>query len=124
MKRGFEFPLESDVQKDVLQRLGLPEAAVQVLSEKDNTRDEALDVRTAALANGWKSIIVVTSKQHTRRARLVISRKLAGTNVRLIMRASRYDLTDAEHWWRSRASLRFTIFEMQRLLGYWIGVGD
>ncbi len=123
MKRGFEFPLESDVQKDVLHRLGMPEGAVVVLSEKDNTRDEAVDVRNTTLANNWKTIIVVTSKQHTRRARLVISRRLAGTGVKLIVRASRYDLSDAEHWWRNRATVRFTIFELQRLLGYWIGVG-
>ncbi len=124
VKRGFQFPLESDVQKDALRRLGMPEEAVMVLDEKDNTRDEALEVRTASLANGWKTIIVVTSKQHTRRARLVISRRLAGTGIKLIVRPSRYDLSDAEHWWRNRATVRFTIFETQRLLGYWIGVGD
>ena len=124
MKRGFAFPLESDVQKDVLHRLGMPEGAVVVLSEEDSTKEEALEVRTAALANGWKTIIVVTSKQHTRRARLVVSRRLAGTDVKLIMRASRYDLTDAEHWWRNRATVRFTLFELQRLFGYWIGVAD
>jgi uncharacterized SAM-binding protein YcdF (DUF218 family) len=124
MKRGFPFPLESDMQKDVLTRLGAPEGTVVVLSEQDSTKDEALEVRKAVDANGWKTIIVVTSKQHTRRARLVISRRLAGTNVKVIMRASRYDLTDADHWWRNRATVRFTIFETQRLLGYWIGLGD
>jgi uncharacterized SAM-binding protein YcdF (DUF218 family) len=124
LKRGFEFPLESDVQKDVLRRLGMPEGTVVVLGEKDSTKEEALEVRTASLANGWKTIIVVTSKQHTRRARLVIARRLAGTNVRIIMRPSRYDLTDAERWWRSRATVRFTLFELQRLFGYWIGVAD
>ena len=81
-------------------------------------------MRTASLAHGWKTIIVVTSKQHTRRARLVVSRRLAGTNIKVIMRASRYDLTDAEHWWRNRATVRFTLFELQRLFGYWIGVAD
>ena len=124
LKRGFEFPLESDVQRDVLRRLGMPEGAVVILSEEDSTKEEALEVRTAALANGWKTLIVVTSKQHTRRARLVIERRLAGTDVKIIMRASRYDLTDAEHWWRNRATVRFTLFETQRLFGYWIGLAD
>ena len=124
LRRGFEFPLESDVQKDVLRRLGMPEGTVVVLSEEDSTKEEALEVRTASIANGWKTIIVVTSKQHTRRARLVIARRLADTNVKMIMRASRYDRTDAERWWRNRASLRFTLFELQRLFGYWIGIAD
>jgi hypothetical protein len=40
------------------------------------------------------------------------------------VRYSRYDRTDTARWWRQRSSLRFTLFEMQRLLGYWIGVAD
>ena len=71
-----------------------------------------------------RRVIIVTSKQHTRRARLVMSRRLAGTGVKVIMRASRYDRTDVEHWWRNRSTLRFTLFESQRLFGYWIGVAD
>jgi uncharacterized SAM-binding protein YcdF (DUF218 family) len=124
IRRGFEFPLESDMQQDVLRRLGMPEGTVVILSEKDNTRDEALDVRNTTLANGWNTVIVVTSKQHTRRARLAISRRLAGTGVKVIVRASRYDLSDPAHWWRNRATVRFTLFELQRLFGYWIGLAD
>ena len=124
MKRGFAFPLESDVQKDVLHRLGMPQGTVVVLSEEDSTKEEALEVRTAALANGWKTIIVVTSKQHTRRARLAVSRNLAGTGAQVIMRASRYDRTRPERWWRDRPTIRFTLFESQRLLGYWLGIAD
>jgi hypothetical protein len=40
------------------------------------------------------------------------------------VRASRYDRTDTEGWWHNRSTLRFTLFETQRLFGYWIGVAD
>jgi uncharacterized SAM-binding protein YcdF (DUF218 family) len=124
LKRGFAFPLESDVQSDALRRMGVPADKVIVLGEKDSTKDEALEIRDQVVAHNWKKIIVVTSKQHTRRARLVINRRLQGTGTRIIMRASRYDRTDPVVWWDDRPTLRFTLFETQRLLGYWLGLAD
>jgi uncharacterized SAM-binding protein YcdF (DUF218 family) len=124
LKRGFDFPLESDVQADALRRMNVPADAVIVLGEKDSTRDEALEIRDRVVARNWKKIIVVTSKQHTRRARLVVNRRLSGTGVQVIVRASRYDRTDPVVWWDDRPTLRFTLFESQRLLGYWLGLAD
>ena len=124
IKRGFPFPLESDVQYEALRRMGVPADALEVLGEKDNTKVEAQEIHDQAVQHRWSRIIVVTSKQHTRRARLVVSRKLNGTNVQLIMRASRYDTTDPVVWWDDRPTLRFTLFESQRLLGYWLGIAD
>ena len=66
-------------------------------------------------------MIVVTSKQHTRRARLVMSRRLNPAGVLVIVRATRYDRSDVDRWWTNRSTVRFTLFETQRLLGYWLG---
>jgi len=124
LRRGFDFPLESDVQLDALKRMDIPADAIEVLGEKDNTKDEAQEIHDQVVANHWTRVIVVTSKQHTRRARLVVTRRLAGTGAQVIMRGSRYDPTKPERWWTNRPTLRFTLFESQRLLGYWIGVAD
>jgi uncharacterized SAM-binding protein YcdF (DUF218 family) len=124
LRRGVDFPLESDVQFQVLSRMGVPADALAVLGEKDNTKDEAQEIRDQIVARQWRRVIVVTSKQHTRRARLVLSRRLSGTNAQVIVRASRYDRTRPERWWRDRPTLRFTLFESQRLLGYWLGIAD
>jgi hypothetical protein len=40
------------------------------------------------------------------------------------VRPSRYDRSNVERWWSERATLRFTLFETQRLLGYWLGLAD
>ncbi|MNC91585.1 hypothetical protein D3C83_78730 [compost metagenome] len=53
-----------------------------------------------------------------------MNRRLGPAGVSVIVRASRYDRTEADVWWRNRSTLRFTLFESQRLLGYWIGVAD
>jgi uncharacterized SAM-binding protein YcdF (DUF218 family) len=124
MRRGVPYRREIDEQIDVLVRLGVPQSAITVLNEANSTAEEADALYDIATKERWKRAIVVTSKQHTRRARLVMRRRLAGTGVDIVVRASRLDDSDVESWWRSRATLRFTLFESQRLLGYWIGVAD
>ena len=123
-QRGVTFQREIDVQVDVLTKLGVPRQAIVILPPQNSTRDEADALLDAAVTNHWARVIVVTSKQHTRRARLVIARRLAGTNSRVIMRASRYDHADVDAWWRHRSTLRFTLFESQRLIAYWLGIAD
>ena len=124
MKRGVPYRREVDEQIDVLGRLGVPRSAITVLNEANSTAEEADTLYSVATQDHWTRAIVVTSKQHTRRARLVMRRRLAGTGIDVVVRASRLDDADVQRWWRSRSTLRFTLFESQRLLGYWIGIAD
>ncbi len=123
-RRGVSFQREIDIQIDVLRQLGVPAAAIDIVDEQDSTKDEANILRELAIARKWSRVIVVTSKQHTRRAGLAIHGRLATTNTRAIIRASRYDTSDVDYWWRDRGTLRFTLFETQRLIAYWLGVAD
>ena len=123
-RRGVVYQREIDVQVDVLMRLGVPRAAIEILAEQDSTKDEADALRAVVVANRWPRVIVVTSKQHTRRARLVMNRRVAGTGAQVILRASRYDKTDVDRWWRQRGTLRFTLFETQRLIAYGLRLAD
>ncbi len=123
-RRGIPFQREIDIQIDALTRLGVPRDAIQILDEQDSTKDEANTLRDLVVANHWSKVIVVTSKQHTRRAGLVMDRRLAPTGARAIMRASRYDRTEVDTWWHRRGTLRFTLFETQRLIAYWLRIAD
>ena len=123
-RRGVTFQREIDVQVDVLTKLGVPRPAIEILPPQNSTRDEADALFTAVVSNHWTRVIVVTSQQHTRRARMVIARRLAGTGSQTIIRASRYDRADVDSWWRNRSTLRFTLFETQRLIAYWVGLAD
>ena len=123
-RRGVVYQREIDVQVDVLTQLGVPRSAIEILAEQDSTKDEADALRAVVVANRWPRVIVVTSKQHTRRARLVINRRVADTGAQVMVRASRYDKTDVDGWWRQRGTLRFTLFETQRLIAYWLRIAD
>ncbi len=53
-----------------------------------------------------------------------MNRRMAGTGVKVVTRYSRFDQADIDRWWTNRTTLRFTLFETQRLFGYWIGLAD
>ena len=123
-RRGFDFPSNAEIARDIIVRLGVPSTAIEILREiHDSTAHEANSLRRIALARGWKRVIVVTSKFHTRRGGFAIRRELKGSRTDVIMRGSRYDPADPLHWWRTRADVRNAISEAQKLAVYALGVG-
>jgi uncharacterized SAM-binding protein YcdF (DUF218 family) len=124
MKRGVGYSSEVNEQIDVMSRVGVPASAITVLDEANSTANEADHVAQLVATSRLSRVIIVTSKLHTRRARLVMRRRLAGTGTTIIVRASRYDRADVDRWWQHRSSLSFTLFETQRLIAYWTGIAD
>jgi len=124
IERKIPYTREVDIQVDLLARLGLSKADIVVLDQADSTAEESEHVRDTVTRERLSRVIIVTSKQHTRRARLVMRRALQNTGATVIVRYSRYDRSDVDYWWRNRGTLRFTLFETQRLLAYWVGLAD
>lgn len=124
-RQGIRFPSESALIRDVMVQLGVPASAIIVEgSTLDNTAQEATLLRTLSRDRGWRTVIIVTSKYHTRRAGFAFHRALKGTGVEPVIRATRYDMSDPAHWWRSRGDIRFAGSEWQKLVLYWMGLGD
>jgi uncharacterized SAM-binding protein YcdF (DUF218 family) len=122
--RGVQFPTEAEQERDALLQSGIPAAAILATTGYvDNTAQEANLLRAMVKARGWQSVIIVTSKYHTRRAAFAFRRALEGTGARVVMRASRYDPSDPARWWRYRADFRFASSEWQKLVMYRLGLG-
>ena len=124
MSRGVAYTRLVDLQVETMKTLGVPGDRIEVLDAADSTAEEAHHVLALATERKFSTLIIVTSKQHTRRAHLVMNRRLRPAGVTVIVRASRYDRSNIPRWWTERGTLRFTLFEAQRLFGYWIGVAD
>ncbi len=122
-EQGIKVASELQIQVELLDRLGVPATAIEVLGPRSSTADEADALLVTMRNHGWSSVIVVTSKQHTRRAGLSM-RRVVSEGVKVTVRASRYDRADVNRWWTNRSTLRFTLFETQRLAAYWLGLAD
>jgi hypothetical protein len=68
-----------------------------------------------------RSVILVTSKPHTRRVQL-LWRKLAPGECRAIVRAASEDSFDPRHWWRSTGDALDVVREVLGIMNAWAGL--
>lgn len=118
-RRGVEVIGDAERARAVLVQLGVPrDALLFTLGPVNSTRAEALMLRAMAGEQGWRKVITITSKLHTRRARLALRQALAGTGTTVMIRGSRYDESDPSRWWQRRGDVRTALTELQFLLVY------
>ncbi len=115
---GVQVPKLFELNRSIAEQLGVPPAAITVLDRPaGSTYSEAEVVLASVIARGYTSILLVTSKYHSRRAARIY-RHLAGDRVRVIARPARDDDFAADTWWRDRASTRRVVIEYQKLLTF------
>lgn len=119
---GISFAGEDYYNKLVLIHEGVPTEAIHVLEPPIvNTADE-IRAAAAALASGkGEAVIIVTTKAHTRRTRL-LWRRLAPGQGRAIVRAASGDSFDPRHWWRTTGDALDVVREALGLLNAWAGL--
>jgi uncharacterized SAM-binding protein YcdF (DUF218 family) len=119
---GIPFSGEDYYNKLVLIHEGVPPQAIHVLEPPIvNTADE-IKVAATTLARGdGKAVILVTTKAHTRRVRL-LWRRLAPGQGRAIVRAASGDSFDPRHWWRTTSDALDVVREALGLLNAWAGL--
>lgn len=116
--RGVTLPEQHEQNMAIAEQLGVPAAAITVMPKPTaSTVTEVRALLTYLDAQGIRSILLVTSKTHARRARLIF-RGLAGDRMRVRVCPSRYDPFDADDWWHHRAWVRRVVIEYGKLLTY------
>lgn len=101
---GIPVVLGYDVNRQILSAGGVPATTAELLPPADNTLAEARIAARLARERGWASVIVVTSKFHSRRACWTFRRVLRDA-VRVSCHPTPYDPFDPERWWAAKAAL-------------------
>src|SRR5437867_5309206 len=100
--RGVFLPENDDLTLTALARLGVPPNATVLLRRRSgSTTSEARTIARYACRHRLERLVVVTSRIHTRRARLILRRTL-GPRVAVAVRPSRYDTFSPARWRRVR----------------------
>jgi uncharacterized SAM-binding protein YcdF (DUF218 family) len=119
---GIPFSGEEDYSRAVLIHEGVPAADVNIFPQPIvNTENEIEEISAQMRRDRKTSAIVVTSPQHTRRVRLLWS-KLAGRDLRLIVREAPQDPFDANHWWRNTRDTFSVVRELLGIVNAWLGL--
>lgn len=118
---GIPYVGEEFYNQRVLIHLGVPADAIRVLEKPvANTADEVDAIAAELERAGAAKAIVVTTKAHTRRVRL-IWRKRVGNKPRAIIRYTSADDFDAERWWRRTGDALDVVREWLGLANAWAG---
>lgn len=118
-QEGIDIPENRDLFIIILGGLGVPLAAIETSSQEvTNTWDEAQEVCRFIEKWGYKSVLLVTSKYHSRRAYLTFRDALKG-KATVISVPSPYDSYNPEEWWKREKDMKRVIMEYQKLLLYY-----
>ncbi len=100
---------------------GVPADTIRILERPDaNTEAEVRQIAQELRDLKLHSVIIVTSKAHTRRVR-TIWRKLVGSDPRMMVRYAQDDSFDGAHWWRHTQDGLDVVRESLGLLNAWAG---
>lgn len=118
--RGVNLPESDELTIAALRRLGVPPAAIVHLRRRANsTESETRTIARWACHAGVARLVVVTSRAHTRRARLILDRMLR-PQVAVVIRPSRFDTFSGRRWWRVRRDAKTVLSEWEKLAHYWL----
>ncbi len=116
--RGAALAEHHEQNVSVAQQLGVPGDAITVMpAATSSTLAETRALVGYLKAQGIHSLLLVTSKAHARRARLIF-RHAAGSALRVAVCPSRHDPFSAGSWWHERAFVRRVVIEYGKLLTY------
>jgi uncharacterized SAM-binding protein YcdF (DUF218 family) len=113
---------EDAYDKLVLIREGVPETAIRILDPPiANTEDEILVIGHSLQQQTERTVIIVTSKVHTRRSKALWNR-LATAQGHAIIRGVSDDAFDAVRWWHNTSDALDVVREVLGMLNLWAGL--
>jgi len=123
VNRGVKVYGNALLSKMAVIELGIPEEDVIVLDGNSrSTQDEALTIREYIGNNREiESIILVTSKFHSGRAKKIFKKALSvlDREIDIYCSPSKYDSSNVNQWWRNREDFQWVVFEYLKLANFY-----
>ena len=104
----------------ILTMLGVPEDKIILVSNEDayDTVSEAEVVGRELIDRKLTTVIITTSKYHSRRAKF-IWQELYGKQLTIFMVSAETDPYDPNSWWKDGRQIRWVLTEYGSLIFYW-----
>jgi hypothetical protein len=114
IRRGL--PFEDAAAREFRQLTSLGVTDVVQISRVDGTESEGRVLPIWCDEHQLRSIVVVATKDDSRRLRRVLDRDMKGHPTRIMVQPARYSSFDPDRWWETRGGVRTEIVELQKLL--------
>ena len=114
IRRGLPYEDEAARQIRQLKMLGVTD--VVKISRVEGTESEGQVLPLWCDEQQLRSIVMVATKDHSRRLRRVLDRAMKGHPTHVTVQAAHYSDFDPDRWWETRGGVRTEIVELQKLL--------
>jgi hypothetical protein len=114
IRRGL--PYEDAAATKIRQLRSLGVTDVVQISRVDGTEAEGQALPSWCDEHELRSVVVVATKDHSRRLQRVLDRVMKGHPTRVTVQPARYSSFDPDRWWETRGGVRTEIIEFQKLL--------
>jgi uncharacterized SAM-binding protein YcdF (DUF218 family) len=115
---GIALPRETEINHAILLKKGIPEKAIRFYGQDVNSTSDEAGALAREFGGRGKTILLVTSRFHARRARLIFRRRLPGA--RVIVCPTPYEIFD-RRWWRHKNLCLNAVSELLKLANYLAG---
>jgi uncharacterized SAM-binding protein YcdF (DUF218 family) len=124
VERGVGIPPgDAQLSKMVAIDLGVLEENILILEgDAKSTQDEALIIREYIRNNrAIESIILITSKYHSARAKKIFRKVLSGLDreINIYSSPSKYDTFNASQWWKDKEDIKWVVLEYLKLANFY-----
>ncbi|MEM6800732.1 MAG: YdcF family protein [Bacteroidota bacterium] len=109
---------DAELMQDALLRLGVDSLDIKVLKQGTSTWEESEEILGYAFAKGYKRIMIISSKFHTRRIASVFKKKFREKEIEVVVRGADPIKYDTDSWWQEEAGMIFVTNEYLKLLYY------
>lgn len=114
LRRGI--PYEDAAARSVRQLGALGVQTIeQIPRAVAGTEDEGRALPEWCDQRRFRSVVVVTTSDHSRRLRRLLRRAMKGHETRVMVRPARYSQFDPDRWWETREGTRTQVIELQKL---------
>jgi uncharacterized SAM-binding protein YcdF (DUF218 family) len=115
---GISYPEGHDINRTIAVQMGVPENKIIIFPKRArSTLEEIVLLNEYLKSHNLTSVILVSTKSHTRRISLMFS-DITGDDIKAYTRYANYDSYNPDLWWKDRNSLRQTLFEYQKIIYY------
>ena len=105
------------IQLSLIQ-LGVAPEQITIIEEGTSTLEESEAILGNAKARGYKRIMIITSKFHTRRTRGVFRKKFEQAGINVFIKGANPIHYELDRWWEAEEGLIFVNNEYVKLLYY------
>jgi len=115
IRRGIPYEDAAARSTRQLESLGIT-AIEQIPRAVAGTEDEGQVLPDWCDQRQFRSIVVVSTPDHSRRLHRVLHRAMRGHQTRVMIRITRRSAFDPDRWWETRGGIRTEIIELEKLL--------